>query len=114
MLWDIIDKEIYKLYINKKINSLELKVYDKNEYSEIYLNYKGYNLIFSMEMWEFFTYKEEWNIKVDLHGDLKRPSLLYYTVSQKDERKLIDLIYFFIKENDADAMIKEKDRIENW
>lgn len=115
MLWDVIDKDTYKLYINKKMNSLELKVYDKNKYSEIYLNYKGYNIIDPMEVWEFFTYREEWNIEAHMHGySLKNASQMYYTVGKKDERAFIDLIYFFISENQSDTMLKAKYKIENW
>lgn len=117
MLWNIINKDTYKLYINTKIDSLELKVFDKRDYSEIYVNYKGYNIIFAMEVWEFGREQEEWNINdVKMHGNVvKEASQMYYTVSKKDERAFIDLIYFFIKEStNADGMISEDCRIENW
>jgi hypothetical protein len=114
-MWDIIDMNTYKLYMSKKIN-LQLKVFDKHDYSEIYVNYKGYNIIFDMGIWGFGMDLEEWNIDIQMHGDvLKGASQMYYTVSKKDERAFIDLIYFFIKESpNADGMIREDCRIENW
>lgn len=59
--------------------------------------------------------QDEWNIEVQMHGDVKKhTSEMYYTISKKDEKAFIDLIYFFISENDADGMIREESKKQKW
>ena len=113
-MWNVIDKDGYKIYLSNIID-LQLKVFDKQTYSEIYVNYKGYNIVYTMEIWEFGYQCQEWSIKEKMHGDsLKHPEKMYFTVEKKDERAFIDLIYFFINENDADGMIGEDCKVDNW
>ena len=113
-MWKVIDKGGYELYTNEKID-LQLKVFDKQTYSEIYVNYKGYNITFAMEVWEFGSECQDWSIDENMHGDaVKHPEEMYFTVKRKDERAFIDLIYFFINETDADGMIGEDCKIHNW
>ena len=113
-MWKVIDKGGYELYTNEKID-LQLKVFDKQTYSEIYVNYKGYNITCAMEVWEFGSECQEWNIDEKMYGDaVKHPEEMYFTVEKKDERAFIDLIYFFINETDADGMIKDRYKIHNW
>lgn len=54
-MWNIFEKEKYTLYVNKFID-LKIKVYEENNKSKIYINYKGYNVAFSMFIWEFGEY----------------------------------------------------------
>lgn len=113
-MWKVTDKGEYKLYISEKID-LQLKIFDKQNYSEVHVNYKGYNIAFAMGIWEFGYECQEWNIDEKMHGDaVKHPEEMYFTVEKKDERTFIDLIYFFISETDADGMIEERDKIHNW
>jgi hypothetical protein len=113
-MWKVIDKGNYKLYVNEKMD-LQLKIFDKQTYSEIHVNYKGYNVIFTMEVWEFGSECQEWNINEKMHGDaVKHQDEMYFTVDKKDERSFIDLIYFFLNENNADGMIEKDCKIHNW
>ena len=113
-MWKVIDNGEYELYINEKID-LQLKVVDKQTYSEIHVNYKGYNITFAMEVWEFGSECQDWSIDENMHGDaVKHQEEMYFTVKKKDERAFIDLIYFFINETDADGMIGEDCKIHNW
>jgi hypothetical protein len=113
-MWKVIDKDGYKLYINEEID-LQLKVVDKKNYSEIHVNYKGYNIIFAMEVWEFGSECQGWDIDEKMNGDaVKHQEEMYFTVEKKDERAFIDLIYFFIKENNADGMIGDECKIYKW
>ena len=52
MLWNSIDKQKFMLYINRDID-LKIKVYEKNDKDEVYMNYKGFNLTIPMLVWEF-------------------------------------------------------------
>lgn len=45
MLWNILDKESFILYVNRDID-LKIKVIGVNEKDEIFMNYKGYNLYY--------------------------------------------------------------------
>ena len=112
-MWEIIDKNYYKLYISNKIN-LEIKVFDRQDYSDIYLNYKGYNILDCMGIWGFGMDIEEWDIKCKIHDDIKHPDEIYYSVDKKDERGFIDLIFFFLNEMHADGMISKEYEIQNW
>lgn len=111
-MWNAIEKKIYKLYISDKMN-LEIKVFDRHEHSDIYLNYKGYNILLCMGVWGFGMDLEEWDIQCELHGDTEHPDEMYYSVHKKNERALVDLIFFFLNETNADDMIDEKYKIEN-
>ena len=82
---------------------------------EIYVNYKGYNIIFAMEVWGFGVECHEWNIKEKIKGDaIKSPAQIYFVVDKTYESAFIDLIYFFLNENNADGMIREECKILNW
>ncbi|HBF36801.1 MAG TPA: hypothetical protein DDW50_05725 [Firmicutes bacterium] len=112
-MWNIIEKKTHKLYISDQIN-LEIKVFDRHDYSDIYLNYKGYNILFSMGVWGFGMDLEEWDIQCELHGDTEHLDEMYYSVDKKNERALVDLIFFFLNETNADGMISEEYKIKNW
>lgn len=91
-MWNTIDQDGFKLYVHEKID-LQLKVFDKQNYSKIYINYKGYNIAFAMEIWKFGNECREWNINEKIHGDiLKHPKEMFFTVDKKDECAFIDLI----------------------
>ena len=113
-MWKVLDKGDYLLYVFEEID-LQIKVFDKQAYSEIYINYKGYNIAFSMGFWGFGYECQNRNIHTSLHGDaVKHQDDMYFTVQKKDERGFVDLIFFFLVESYADGMLGEDSRIKNW
>lgn len=107
-MWDIIDKCSYKLFINKNIE-LKLKVVTKDNYSEVYVNYKGYNVVFQMEVWEFGYECREWDIHEKMIGNpVTDPVGMHFIVDLKDTGAFIDLIYFFLNENGCDGMLRKE------
>ena len=109
-MWDIIKKQNYKLYKNKNID-LKIKVYEYEKTDKVYINYKGYNLTVPMVVWEFEAECLAWSIKnVKMEGDT--PFNKHFVVGKKDYDVFLDLIYFFLVENDSDAMIQERYKAE--
>ena len=49
-MWNIINQGDYNIFSNKKI-ALRIKVIKKEKCAEIYVDYKGYNTAFIMEVW---------------------------------------------------------------
>ncbi|KHD35042.1 hypothetical protein NL50_15310 [Clostridium acetobutylicum] len=67
-----------------------------------------------MGIWGFGMNLEDWDIKYKIHGDIKHIDEMYYSVDKNDERSFIDLVFFFIKETNADGMISEEYKIQSW
>jgi len=113
-MWEIIDKGDYKLYVHQKID-LQLKIFDRQTYCEVHINYKGHNITFSMGIWDFRYACEEWKIKEKMSGNPKHEEEMYFTVEKNTEKAFADLIYFFLNErNKGDAMMRETNKIQNW
>lgn len=108
MIWNIKKRENILLY---ESDLCELKVikYEKN--TKIFLNYKGYNIIMPMGMWGFDEEISERNIKYSIGGE--KINHWHYIINNDDLRLFIDLIYFFIQENDVDKMLYPDLLIEN-
>lgn len=112
-MWNVVDEGGFKLFTNKKIN-LKIKVYEEGAKSKIYVNYKGYNIIFAMEVWGFGMECQEWDIHEKMQGDpVKNSADMCFIVDSLCIGPFIDLIYFFIIENSADQMLREECQV-NW
>ena len=111
MLWDIMDKERYILYINRDID-LKIKVYEVNEREEIFMNYKGFNLTLPMLVWEFGEDLCMASIEdVSIKGE--KPCETCFVIRKKDRDVFLDEIYFFLVDNNMDSVLREKYRV-NW
>lgn len=104
MIWKIENRGSEKIY---KSEECELKVLEKGEEKEIYLNRKGYNPIMVMEVWGFGEETKERNINYILCGEGSDGKTWSYKVKNKDFRLFIDMIYFFLKEHDIDGVLNE-------
>lgn len=109
MIWQIKEKEDVLWYTS---DACQLKIIDNGNEENIWINYKGYNIVMPMEMWEFGEEITERGIKYHVAGG--RFEDWYYVIDKKDLRLFIDLIYFFIKEHDSDGMIHPHLRVKEW
>lgn len=99
-MWKIEKKREYTLYINQYID-LRLKLYDKKDVNIIYVDYKGYNVLSTMMIWEFATEYLDFEVKIkkDL-SELDQSSTNYYLILDKlYAEECIDQICYFISEN---------------
>ena len=112
-MWNIIDKKAYKLALNKNLE-LKLKIFEKQDGNAVYVNYKGYNIVFAMEVWGVGAECKEWEINEKMVGDpVKDIRNVHFLVDKSVTNAFMDLIYFFAQENDADGMIKNECKL-NW
>ncbi|MEL7570997.1 MAG: hypothetical protein AAGU14_10640 [Eubacteriaceae bacterium] len=109
MIWEIKEKQNTYWY---KSDLCELKIINSENKTNIFLNYKDYNIIMPMEMWGFCEEVTERNIRYDIEGD--NIGSWYYVIEKKNLRLFIDLIYYFIKEHNADKLINPKLIIKEW
>ena len=109
MLWDILDKENYILYINRDID-LKIKIYEVNEEDEIYMNYKGFNLTVPMLVWEFGEDLKLASIEgVRIEGEGRFDK--HFVINKADKEKFLDEIYFFLVDNNMDSVLNERYRV---
>lgn len=111
MLWNIIDKQRYILYINRDID-LKIKVCEVNEKYEIYMNYKGFNLTTPMLVWEFGEDLRLASIE-DVHIDGDSAFDKHFVINKKDKDKFLEEIYFFLIDNNMDSVLQERYRV-SW
>lgn len=108
MLWKILDKTKYILYINNDID-LKIRIYELEDNDEVYINYKGFNLTIPMLVWGF---GEDLNLasieKVNIGGDSTFDK--YFIIEKNDKDKFLDEIYFFLIDNNMDSVLKERYR----
>ena len=110
-MWNIINQGDYNIFSNKKI-ALRIKVIKKEKCAEIYVDYKGYNTAFIMEVWGLGDECKEWEINEKMYGDpVKNPTGIFFVVDLENVRAFIDLIYFFLIENNDEKMLKEEYKI---
>lgn len=109
MIWRIEEKEGDLWYTS---DLCKLKLIRDEDRLHIYLNYKGYNIIMPMALWGFDEEVAERGIKYSIEGDSMES--WHFIVKNKDLRLFIDLIYFFIKESNADEMINPDLAIGKW
>ncbi len=108
MLWKPVHGNI-QLYED---SNCQLKVIETNGYMQIWINYKGYNIVMPMMMWEFDTEPMDRKINFDVAGESFEN--WYFTVAKEDFSLFADLIYFFLTEHDADRMINPDLVITKW
>ena len=111
MLWNVIDKQSFILYINRDID-LKIKVYEVNDKDEIYMNYKGFNLTIPMLVWEFGEDLSLATIE-DVHIEGESAFDQHFIINKKDRVKFLDEIYFFLVDNNMDCVLQEKYRV-SW
>lgn len=109
MLWKIINEEKDTLYINNAME-LKIKVVNRNEQDEVYMNYKGYNLTVPMLIWEFqedlcLASIEDFQIEGESEFDQ------HFVINHKDRESFLDEIYFFLVDNNMDSVLKERYRV---
>ncbi|MBU3102322.1 MULTISPECIES: hypothetical protein [Clostridium] len=109
MIWEIEEKEDVMWYTS---DVCKLKLKESENKINIWLNYKGYNIIMSMGMWGFDEEVSERGIKYDIGGDSMEE--WYFILEKKNLRLFVDLVYFFIKEHNADKMININLGIKKW
>lgn len=111
MLWNIIDKQNFTLYVNRDID-LKIKVYEVNDKNKIYMNYKGYNLTTPMLVWEF---GEDLNLASIEEVSIAGKSALdeHFIINKEDKDRFLDEIYFFLVDNNMDSVLQERYRV-NW
>ena len=111
MLWNSIDKQKFMLYINRDID-LKIKVYEKNDKDEVYMNYKGFNLTIPMLVWEFGEDLSLASIEdVSIEGESTFDK--HFIINKNDKDKFLDEIYFFLVDNNMDSVLQEKYRV-SW
>ena len=111
MLWDIQNKEGCIIYINRDID-LKVKICEKNEKDEVYVNYKGFNLTIPMLVWEFGEDLSFASIE-DVHIEGKNQFDQHFVIDKKDRDKFLDEIYFFLIDNNMDSVLRERYRV-SW
>lgn len=109
MLWKIERVGDVMLYTSDKC---QLRLKEEAGAVNIWLNYKGYNIVMPMEMWGFSDEISERGIAYEIAGD--RMESWYFVVSKKDLRIFVDLVYFFLQEHNADMMINPDLIIDKW
>lgn len=109
MIWRIEENNNILWYTS---DLCQLKLITEEDRIHIYLNYKGFNIIMPMIMWDFDEEVTERGIEYSIEGD--KMVNWHFIVQNKDLRLFIDLIYFFIKENSADKMLDPDLAIEQW
>lgn len=90
----------------------QLKVIETDSVMQIWINYRGYNIVEPMMIWEFFAEPQELEIEFHIDGDSSKNRFI--TVNKEDFPLFADLIYLFLTENDADRMISPDLAITKW
>ena len=87
--------------------SCKLRVLRNETTVDIYIDYKGYNILMLMGVWGFEDIIQERKIEYDIIGEKGKWNTLGYTIEQKNLRLFCDLIYFFLKENHIDGSLND-------
>lgn len=110
-MYRIEKKENYMLYIFDEIN-LKIKVTNDNLLKKVYINYKGYNPLFTMLFGEFYAECELDSIHCEFKSEIKGCNNTFYSVIQNEDLELfIENIYFFIMENEVERMLDSEDKV---
>lgn len=106
MLWSVIDKESFMLYINRDID-LQIKIYEINDTNKVYMNYKGFNLTIPMLVWEFGEDLSLASIE-DVHIGGESEFDKHFIIKKKDKDKFLEEMYFFLVDNNMDSVLQER------
>lgn len=82
-----------------------LRVIYDGEKCNIYVDYKGYNVIIPMGIWGFEDEIQKRRIDYDINGETGNFKSLSYVISKNDLRLFCDMIYFFLSENSLDEAL---------
>lgn len=105
------EKENYTLYIFDDMN-LKIKVVNDNLLKKVYINYKGYNPLFTMLLGEFSAECKMDSIHCEFKSEINGCNNTFYSIVQKEDLELfVKNIYFFIIENKVERMLNSKDKI---
>lgn len=102
-----------KMWNIKKEDSLEkwesdicnLRVIYDGEKCNIYVDYKGYNVIIPIGILGFEDEIQKRRIDYDINGETGNFKSLSYVISKNDLRLFCDMIYFFLSENSLDEAL---------
>lgn len=111
MLWDIIEKEKYYIYINRDID-LKIKIFETNEEDQIYINYKGFNVTIPMLVWELgedLNLASIENVRIEGEDCFDK----HFVIKKEDKDNFLNEIYFFLVDNNMDSVLQERYRV-NW
>ena len=108
MIWEIETKPDCKIY---RSDECKVTVFNRGEESDIYLDWKGYNIILIMEVWGFKNEAMGRDIFYTIQGESGRVKEWNYRIRNEDLRVFIDLIYFFIKEHDMTQALSDDFKI---
>ena len=111
MLWDIVDKEKYYIYINRDID-LNRKIFEANEEDQIYINYKGFNVTIPMLVWELgedLNLASIENVRIEGEDCFDK----HFVIKKEDKDNFLNEIYFFVVDNNMDSVLQERYRV-NW
>lgn len=110
MLWNIIDKKKFCLYINNDID-LIVKVCDVDDKTEVHMNYKGYNLTMPMLVWEFGSVLEFASIyDVSIEGESMNRK--YFIIDKNDKERFLNEMYFFLVDNNMDTVLRDTYQVD--
>jgi hypothetical protein len=110
-MYRIEKEENYVIYVFDEIN-LKIKVVDDIPLKNVYINYKGYNPLFTMLLGEFSADCEMDDIDFDVKSEVSGKNNTLYSVVKKEVLEIfIKDIYFFIMENKVEHMLDEDDKI---
>ncbi|MFR5120270.1 MAG: hypothetical protein ACLTD2_09765 [Ruminococcus sp.] len=110
-MYKIEKKENYEIYAFDEID-LRIKIVNNNLLKNVYINYKGYNPLFTMLLGEFSADCEIDSIHFDVKSENSRQNnTLLRNCRQRSFRELfIKDIYFFIIENKIEQKLNERDK----
>ena len=111
MLWNVINKEKYILYINRDID-LKIRIYEMKEKDKVCMNYKGFNLTIPMIMWEFGEDLQLASIE-DVSVEGNKLFDKYFVINKNDRENFLNEIYFFLIDNDMNEVLNERYRV-SW
>lgn len=110
-MYRIVKKENYEIYIFDDIN-LKIKLVENNAFKKIYINYKGYNPLFTMLLGDFAADCEMDSIYFDVKSEISGKNNTLYSIVQEESVELfVKNVYFFIIENKLELMLEEGDKV---
>ena len=112
MLWNIINEDGQEIYINNVID-LKVKIIEENVQDIFYINYKGYNVTYTMLMWDFIEYIGISPIDTLNVVSGGSPFFKHFVVAPKDKENLLKEIYFFLVDNNIDGCLMPEYKV-NW
>ena len=106
-MYTIVEKENFNIYVFDKIH-MNIKIIDNGASKKVYIDYKGYNPVFTMLIGGFESECEMDSIKFDVDKE-NGNNTMYFIVNSIDLEKFVNEIYFFIMENKVENKLNEQD-----